>query len=188
MTQAIFNIIDAYKARHPDEAAALERSLAFLSDASGDILSRATTPAHITSSLLILQGPALLTIWHPNLEMWIQPGGHVDPGETLHEAALREALEETGFSCTLIDEMPFDIDCLFVPANPRKGEPDHWHIDFRYLMTPVPDTPALEPELTMLCVPIANLAALSPSLARLVPKLQNALLSPQGITQKLTYV
>jgi len=161
---------DIYLARHPAERDTIERSLEQLGQV-GDRFARSSFPAHITASVLIPQGQSLLTIWHPLLKAWIQPGGHVDPGETALEAALREAEEETGFVCELMqdDDIPYDIDCLFVPPNPKKGEPEHWHIDFRYLMRPV--APAGEPELPTACIPLGHLGAMSPSLARLADKM-----------------
>ena len=169
----ILNIFGVYASRYPTEAATVAKALELMTQASGDITDRSTVPAHITSSVLIRQGVAsLLLIWHPNLKMWLQPGGHVDPGESLVSAALREALEETGLSCTVDDTLPFDIVCLFVPANPRKAEPDHWHIDFRYLMTPDPAAPVNDPELLTACVGFKELGSVSPSLARLALKFQ----------------
>lgn len=162
--------LKAYALRHPGEADMVARSRDLLGASEG--LARSCFPAHVTASVLIPQGEALLTVWHPHLKQWLQPGGHVDSGEDVLTAALREAREETGFDCVLDqgDDLPWDIDCLFVPANAKKNEPEHWHIDFRYLLRPV--AMIGEPELPTACVPLAHLGDMTPSLARLAVKLQ----------------
>jgi 8-oxo-dGTP pyrophosphatase MutT (NUDIX family) len=37
---------------------------------------------------------------------WSLPKGHIDEGETLEEAALREIEEETGMQCRILDALP----------------------------------------------------------------------------------
>jgi len=165
----ILDTLNVYAVRFPDERAMVARCLELIGRAEGDVLRRSTGPAHITASCLIRQKDSLLTIWHPFLQTWLQPGGHVDPDETVVEAVLREAREETGLRCEFIEDQPFDIDCLFVPANAKKGEGDHYHIDFRYLLSPVEQV--AEPELPTCCVPFADLGLHNASLGRLAPKL-----------------
>lgn len=96
---------------------------------------RATPEGHVTASAWVLSpdaGAALL-VHHRKLERWFQPGGHVEDDATIQEAALREAREESGIAdLALLDEGIFDVDVHRIPA--RKGEPDHWHFDLRFLL------------------------------------------------------
>ncbi|MCP5094375.1 MAG: NUDIX domain-containing protein [Chloroflexi bacterium] len=49
---------------------------------------------------IIQDGKILLTL-RPDFEVWCLPGGHVDPGESVAQAAKREAFEETGLKVEL---------------------------------------------------------------------------------------
>jgi 8-oxo-dGTP pyrophosphatase MutT (NUDIX family) len=90
--------------------------------------------------VLIDPGFRVLHIRHNALDRWLLPGGHLEPSDTsLPTAALRELGEETAITPEgltapeAFTAVPVDIDAHPIPANLAKGEPDHWHYDFRYL-------------------------------------------------------
>lgn len=76
---------------------------------------------------------------HKRLGIWIQPGGHVETGEPLLAAALRETAEETGLVAQPVDVAPVHVDVHAAP----KG---HEHLDVRFLLRADgdPDPPAGE--------------------------------------------
>jgi 8-oxo-dGTP pyrophosphatase MutT (NUDIX family) len=98
-----------------------------------DMTSRKTFPAHITASAILRRRDEVLMIKHKVLSAWLFPGGHIEPGEWPHEAAARELREETGYLSSPREGELIDVDCHVIPENLRKGEPEHFHIDFRYL-------------------------------------------------------
>ncbi|CAM4415211.1 NUDIX domain-containing protein [Nocardia ninae] len=74
--------------------------LAFLGSAPRGCL-REHVPGHITASAVVFshdEREVLLTL-HPRVGAWIQLGGHCEEGDdTVADAALREATEESGIS------------------------------------------------------------------------------------------
>jgi 8-oxo-dGTP pyrophosphatase MutT (NUDIX family) len=90
-------------------------------------------PGHATGSCFVCsrQGRAAI-IFHKNLKLWVQPGGHADPGETDPLAvAAREAEEELGISMAGAQLELFDLDVHRIA--PRGEAPTHLHFDFRSL-------------------------------------------------------
>lgn len=116
-----------------------ERSIAvFIEhfDALADPFHEAAGPVHVTASALVtsVTGDAVVLHLHRRLQRWLQPGGHIEPGETPWGAALREAREETGLPVTLVSSALVHVD---VHPGPR----GHTHLDLRYALV----SPSVEP-------------------------------------------
>ncbi|MFD8337747.1 NUDIX hydrolase [Streptomyces solisilvae] len=93
-----------------------------------DGMWKACGDGHITASALVVDPErerVLLTL-HRKLRMWLQMGGHCEPGDTtLAGAALREATEESGIEgLTLLPDGPVRLD--------RHHTPCAWHLDVQY--------------------------------------------------------
>ncbi|NUR24847.1 MAG: NUDIX domain-containing protein [Catenulispora sp.] len=136
--QAIRRLVADYLALRPGQAARLAVFTEAL--AGGERMTdRKTLPGHVTVGALVVDDDGrLLQIAHKSLRRWLNPGGHIEPGDaTPADAARRELHEETGLGpdhVTLLGdpELPLGIDVHRIPANPAKSEPEHWHFDFRY--------------------------------------------------------
>jgi 8-oxo-dGTP pyrophosphatase MutT (NUDIX family) len=69
-------------------------------------------PQSVAAILFSSQRDAVLLIKRRDIPVWVLPGGGIDPGEKAEEAALREILEETGFTVK-IDRLVGD----YIPIN-----------------------------------------------------------------------
>ncbi|MFF0851401.1 NUDIX hydrolase [Streptomyces sp. NPDC003388] len=95
-----------------------------------DGMWKACGAGHLTASSLVIdpeRGRVLLTL-HRKLRMWLQMGGHCEPGDaTLRDAALREATEESGIAgLSLVPGGPVRLDRHPIPP------PCHCHFDVQY--------------------------------------------------------
>lgn len=98
-----------------------------------------------TASAYILNENLVLLLWHPKLQKWLPPGGHLEKDETPDEAVRREVLEETGLNIELITQenlfiqesnarsIPRPYLCLLENIPAYKDTPFHQHIDFIFV-------------------------------------------------------
>jgi len=92
---------------------------------------------HVTASAIVVSdaGDKVALHLHKRLGMWLQPGGHIDAGETPAQGALREAEEETG-----LPVRHEDGNGLFVHVDVHAGPKGHTHHDLRYVVR-APEVP-----------------------------------------------
>ncbi|MFT5284847.1 MAG: 8-oxo-dGTP pyrophosphatase MutT (NUDIX family) [Planctomycetota bacterium] len=117
-----------------EEQASIRDSILEFAEHHEDAALRSCVPGHLTASALVLDstGTRALLTHHRKLERWLQLGGHCDGETNLARAALIEAIEESGISDLRIDPSPIDVDIHTIPA--RKSEPEHLHLDTRFVV------------------------------------------------------
>lgn len=95
-----------------------------------DGMYRECVPGHVTASAVVLDpgGARVLLTLHGKLRMWLQTGGHCEPGDTtLAGAALREAAEESGIAGLRLLPGPVTLDRHWVGCHGGA-----WHYDVQY--------------------------------------------------------
>lgn len=89
-----------------------------------------------TATTFVVHEKRTLLLHHRKLGIWVPPGGHIDPHELPHLAALREVREETGLEAELLQRggqlghvqvlpQPY---CILL----EDISPEHQHIDLIY--------------------------------------------------------
>lgn len=129
----LFDSLQTYLSRHPEEADLCNDFLQFLVSAP-TVFMRTHSEGHFTGSswLVSADGERVLLTHHRKLERWLQLGGHADGDDDLARVALREAEEESGLDGLFVERDIFDLDRHLIPA--RGGEPSHWHYDVRFIV------------------------------------------------------
>jgi len=140
--------LEQVRARTPIDHAEEESVSAFLRHverlvaAGADPFDERDDPVHVTGSAIVVGERGTVLLEHRRLGMWLQPGGHIDPGEDPWDAARREAAEETG-----LDVVFHDGRVELVHVDVHAGGRGHTHLDLRYLLdggSADPDPPAGE--------------------------------------------
>lgn len=104
------------------------------------------TTRHFVATVYLVNDGAIALHYHDKLEMWLPAGGHLHRDELPHEAARREAREETGQDVDLLDnsggvssdtvrELPRPRQFLLEDIDYVGDDVAHQHVDFVFYGT-----------------------------------------------------
>ena len=139
-------VVDALVRRLADHVPGDERearSLAAINEALRTLahpFDRHADRTHVTASAIVVGSRGVVLHRHRRLHRWLQPGGHLEPGESTEAGALRESQEETG----LVLDHPVDGPAL-IHVDVHGAADDHVHLDIRYLLVGTDADPAPPP-------------------------------------------
>lgn len=121
------------------ETLAREQILAAL-ESLDDPFSEHAGSVHVTASAVLVGARGTVLHVHRRLGRWLQPGGHIEPGELPYETALRESEEETGIPLSHPTGGP-----RLIHVDVHAGARGHTHLDLRYLLLAGDADPAPRP-------------------------------------------
>jgi 8-oxo-dGTP pyrophosphatase MutT (NUDIX family) len=112
-----------------------------------------STVRHFTASGYVIRDDCVLLHWHPKVEGWLPPGGHIEANEDPVQAVIREIEEESGIIAEVIPTgIVLDLDypvqvqppfTILVEDIDDPIEGHHQHIDMIYICRPVGEPGAL---------------------------------------------
>lgn len=141
--EQIFNNYSSYYEISDDKFRLVKKQLATQRDEQ--LIDRKNFIGHFTASAFVIAKSTrrVLLIHHAFLKKYLQPGGHIEAGDsTPLSAAMRELAEESGIDTAKLEylcanplkqQTPFNIDIHSIPENRKKQEPTHYHYDLQYL-------------------------------------------------------
>lgn len=123
-------VISLVRARVPLDAREATSRRTFLEELArlATPLDRWADPTHVTASAIVIGPRGVVLLKHRRLGLWLQPGGHVEPGEDPADAARRECGEETGLAAVHPAGVP-----TLVHLDVHRAA-THLHLDLRYLL------------------------------------------------------
>jgi 8-oxo-dGTP pyrophosphatase MutT (NUDIX family) len=132
-------LVTSHEPTSPREAAAKALILSEL-DRLPDPTNEHADPTHFTASAIVVGHRGTVLHLHKRLGRWMQPGGHIDPGESAPVAARREAEEELGLTVTHPEAGP-----RLLHLDVHQAALGHTHLDLRYLLIGADADPAPPP-------------------------------------------
>lgn len=103
-----------------------------------DATCRSCWPEHLTAGAIVFDPTMtrVALVLHGKVNVWLQPGGHVEDGdERLMNTAIREAEEELGLSgLEPLLETPTSLHRHSAPCRPPGTEPAGFHLDVAFAL------------------------------------------------------
>ena len=134
-TEDLRALVEGHEPASPRELAARDRFLSELGRLTAPCNEHAD-PTHVTASGIVVGRRGTVLHLHKRLGIWMQPGGHIDAGETPEVAARREATEELGLAVAHPAAGP-----RLVHLDVHEAALGHTHLDLRYLLLGGDDDP-----------------------------------------------